>query len=324
MILAVDIGGTKTRVALFERVEGRLARRAEKSFPSQEHAGLESIVRRFQEEHPGRPRCASFGVAGPVRDGRSETTNLPWLVDSRRLADLLGLERVGLINDLEANAWGLQELEADDFVVLSAGSPDAAGNQAIISAGTGLGEAGLFWDGRRHHPFGTEGGHADFAPHNDLEEELRRFLRDSFDHVSWERVVSGPGLVNIYRFLRETGRGEEPPGLRDAMRAGDPAAAISAAALEGGSPLASDALDLFVSFYGAEAGNLALKVMTTGGLFIGGGIAPKIIDRLRGGSFISAFHAKGRMRSLVEAMPVRVVLNDRTALLGAARHAESL
>lgn len=324
MILAVDIGGTKTRVALFEREQGRLARRAETSYPSQEYPGLEAIIRLFREEHPERPACASFGVAGPVRDGRCETTNLPWLVDSVRLAELLGLERAGLINDLEANAWGLPELGADDLVVLSAGAPDAAGNQAIISAGTGLGEAGLYWDGQRHHPFATEGGHADFSPRNDLEYELRRFLRDDLARVSWERVVSGPGLVNIYRFLRETGRGEEPPELRDAIKAGDPAAAISAAALAGSSALASDALDLFVSLYGSEAGNLALKIMATGGLFIGGGIAPKIIDRLRAGAFISAFHAKGRMQPLVESMPVRVILNDRTALLGAARHAESL
>jgi glucokinase len=324
MILAVDVGGTNTRVALFERQKGRLKRRAEKTYPSRDHPGLESIIQLFQQEHPGRPACASCGVAGPVRDGRGATTNLPWLVDSTRLADRLGLERVGLINDLEANAWGLPELDEDDFVELSAGSPAAAGNQAIISAGTGLGEAGLYWDGRRHHPFATEGGHADFAPRNDLEDELRRFLRDELDRVSWERVVSGPGLLNIYRFLRDTGRGVESAEVRDAMSDGDPAAAISAAALKGGSALASVTLDLFVSLYGAEAGNLALKMMATGGLFVGGGIAPKIIDRLRAGGFMSAFHAKGRMQPLLETMPVRVVLNDRTALLGAARHAESL
>jgi glucokinase len=324
MILAGDIGGTRTRVALFERENGRLVRRAEAHYPSRDHPGLESIVREFRDEHPERPGRAAFGVAGPVRGGCSETTNLPWLVDARRLAELLGLERVGLINDLEANAWGLEELAPDDFALLSPGAPGAAGNRAIISAGTGLGEAGLFWDGRRHHPFATEGGHADFAPRTDLEDGLRRFLVEEHGRVSWERVVSGPGLVAIYRFLHATGRGEETEALREAMRDGDPAAAISEAALLGRSALASDALDLFVTLYGAEAGNLALKMMATGGLFVGGGIAPKILDRLRDGRFIAAFHAKGRMRPLVEAMPVRVVLNDRTALIGAARHAETL
>ncbi len=323
MILAGDIGGTKTRVALFERHEGRLKKHAEETYPSQDHPGLESIVRRFVEQHPGPATCASFGVAGPVRNGQSETTNLPWLVDSRRLAEQLDLKHAGLINDLEANAYGLMELQPEDFCVLNPGNPDAVGNRAIISAGTGLGEAGLFWDGGRYRPFPSEGGHASFAPRDDLEEELGRFLRGNFEHVSWERVLSGPGLVNIYRFLRETGRGVEPDSLRDAIQKGDPAAAIARAALDEKCALASDALDLFVSLYGAEAGNLALKVMTTGGLFIGGGIAPKILDRMKSGAFMSAFRAKGRMQPLLEGMPVKVVLNDRSALLGAARHAEN-
>lgn len=324
MILGGDIGGTKTRIALYKRQQGRLMQQAEESYASREHAGLEAIVRLFMEQHPTKPRCASFGVAGPVRDGRSETTNLPWLVDAHRLAEMVGVPTAGLINDLEANAYGLIELQPEDFLVLNPGDPDARGNRAIISAGTGLGEAGLFWDGTDYRPFASEGGHASFAPRTDLEEDLSRFLRGSFDHVSWERVLSGPGLVNIYRFLRETARGEEPAWLRDAMQDGDPAAAISKAGMEGRCALASDALDLFVSFYGAEAGNLALKVMATGGLFVGGGIAPKILDRMKGGAFTSAFKSKGRMQPLLDAMPVKVVLNDRTALLGAARHAESL
>lgn len=321
MILAGDIGGTNTRIAQFEIEAGRLALRVERSYPSREYAGLEAILRRFVELNPATMECASFGVAGPVRDGRCETTNLPWVVEARRLASILSLPTVGLINDLEANAYGLSELDSDDLHILSAGASPALGNAAIISAGTGLGEAGLFWDGERHHPFATEGGHADFAPRTNLEEELHHYLMDRVDHVSWERVVSGPGLVNIYSFLRDTGRGDEPAWLREELGCEDPAAVISTAALEGKSDLCSDALDLFVSLYGAEAGNLALKVMATGGLYIGGGIAPKIMDRLQGAPFMAAFKSKGRMLPLLETVPVKVVLNDRTALLGAARHA---
>jgi len=321
MILAGDIGGTRTRLALLERDGGRLRLRAEEAFASGEHAGLEEILRLFRARHAPPVERASFGVAGPVRDGRCQTTNLPWVVEARRLASVLGLAEAGLINDLEANAHGLMELGPEDFTVLNPGDPAAGGHRAMISAGTGLGEAGLFWDGRRHHPMPSEGGHADFAPRTDLEDDLARHLRSRFGRVSWERVVSGPGLVNIYTFLRDRSGGGEPEWLRDRMRRGDPAAAVSAAALEGRSETCAQALDLFVSLYGAEAGNVGLKFMATGGVYVGGGIAPKIVPRLLAGGFVEAFIAKGRMSPLVAAMPVRVVLNERTALLGAARHA---
>ncbi len=319
MILAGDIGGTNTRLAVFDDNGGRLTPTAEAVFPSREHPSLEAVLRKFRAAHPFPVDRACVGVAGPVRQGRSDATNLPWLVDSSLVAQELGLKRVELINDLEANAWGIGVLERDDLAVLNAGAPDAEGNQAIISAGTGLGEAGLIWDGTRHRPFATEGGHVDFSPRNHLEMELLDYLLKQFQRVSYERVVSGPGLLNIYGFLRDTGRGEEPVWLADQMRQQDPGAVISQAAMSGKSGLCVQALDLFVSLYGAEAGNLALKVLATGGVYLGGGIAPKIIRKLQDPIFLNAFTAKGRLKPLLQAIPVRVILNDKTALLGAAR-----
>lgn len=319
MILAGDVGGTNTRLAVFDDKGGRLTPTADATFPSREHPSLEAVLRKFTAAHPLPIDRACFGVAGPVRHGRSDATNLPWVVDAGLVARELGLQAVGLINDLEANAWGIGVLERDDLAVLNAGAPDAEGNQAIISAGTGLGEAGLTWDGKQHRPFATEGGHSDFAPRNHLEMELLDYLLKQFQRVSYERVVSGPGLLNIYRFLRDTGRGEEPAWLAEKLRDQDPGAVVSQAALDGKSDLCVQALDVFVSLYGAEAGNLALKVLATGGVYLGGGIAPKIIRKLQDPIFLNAFTAKGRMKPLLQAMPVRVILNDRTALLGAAR-----
>ena len=321
MILAGDVGGTKTRLALFDAEGGgRLRGHAGRTYPSREHGALEEIVARFRRDVPAPIERAAFGVAGPVKGGVSVTTNLPWVIEAKSLATLLQIPACGLLNDLEANAWGLGELGEEDTVTLQAGTAGVVGNSAIIAAGTGLGEAGLFWNGRRHIPFATEGGHADFAPRSTIEDELLRHLRARYGRVSWERVVSGPGLVEIHDFLagREPGPG---PGTVEAGFGEDRAAAVSRAALEGKSTVASKALDLFVSMYGAEAGNLALKTLAGAGLYVGGGIAPRIIERIRSGGFMEAFLDKGRMRPLLEAMPVRVVLNDRTALLGAARQA---
>lgn len=319
MILAGDIGGTNTRLAFLEEGDGRPIPVAEGTFSSREHASLEAVLGKFIAAHAFPITAACFGVAGPVRHGRCDATNLPWIVDAGQVAQALGVKSVGLVNDLEANAWGIAALEPADFVVLNAGAPDASGNAAIVSAGTGLGEAGLYWDGTRRRPFATEGGHADFAPRNHLEMELLNYLLKQFHRVSYERVLSGPGLLNIYRFLRASGRGEEPPWLAEEMRRQDPPAVISRAALDGKSDLCVQALDLFVSLYGAEAGNLALKIMATGGVYLGGGIAPRIIRKLQDPVFLNAFTAKGRMKPLVQAIPVRVILNDKTALLGAAR-----
>lgn len=319
MILAGDIGGTKTRIAYFTTDAGRLRPLIEETFPSREYGSLDEIVQAFRAKHQVTVTQAGFGIAGPVKNGRSETTNLPWVVDARALAERLEIASVVLLNDLEANAYGIAALAADDFVVLNPGAPDAAGNAAIIAAGTGLGEAGFYWDGQTHQPFACEGGHADFAPRNELEMDLLRYLLTRFTRVSYERVLSGPGLYAIYQFLRDTGRGEEPTWLTEELQQRDPSAAISQAALSGRNALCVQALDLFVSFYGAEAGNLALKVMATGGVYVGGGIAPKILPKLQESLFMEAFLAKGRMQPLLTAMPVRVILNDKTPLLGAAR-----
>jgi len=323
MILAGDIGGTSTRIALFEGEGRTLHAVVSGRYPSRDHGGLTEIVAAFTGAHPGCIEAACFGIAGPVRDGRVETPNLPWVVDGAVLAKQLGLPRVTLLNDLEANAWGVFTLSDRDFATLAQGVPSRDGNAAIIAAGTGLGEAGYLGDGTSLRPFASEGGHADFAPHDELTIELFRWLHRRHGHVSWERVVSGPGLVNIYTFFRDVKHGVESSALTEAMRGGDPAAAISKAALDESSELAVLALDLFVALYGAEAGNLALKMKASRGLWIGGGIAPKILARLTRPGFLEAFHDKGRFRAFLEAIPVRVILNDETALRGAAWHALS-
>jgi glucokinase len=323
MILAGDIGGTSTRLALFDVADGALRAVAQQRYPSRNYPGLLEIVRTFTAANSQPVEDACFGIAGPVREGRVETPNLPWVVEGAVLARQLGLPRVTLLNDLEANAWGVFTLGDDDFATLAPGAAASDGNAAIISAGTGLGEAGYHWDGVSLRPFASEGGHADFAPHDELTIELYRWLHRRHGHVSWERVVSGPGLVNICTFLRDVKHCAASATLAEAMRAGDPAAAISKAALDESSELAVRALDLFVALYGAEAGNLALKMKASRGVWLGGGIAPKILARLTRPGFLEAFHDKGRFRAFLEAIPVRVILNDETALRGAAWHALS-
>ena len=319
MILAGDIGGTNSRLAGFAVESARLKPVVEETFPSRAYASLDEIVRTFVATHDVHVAHACFGIAGPVRHGRSEAINLAWAVDAQQLAQALRPATVWLINDLEATAYGAVALAPEDMATLHEGSPVAEGNAAVIAAGTGLGEAGLYWDGRQHWPFASEGGHASFAPSDALQVELLQYLRRQFVHVSWERVLSGPGLYNIYTFLRDTQRGVEPAWLTEELRQGDPAATISRIALAGTCELCVQALDLFVILYGAEAGNLALKVMATGGVFVGGGIAPKILDKLKEATFMQAFRTKGRLQPVLEAIPVRVILNEQTALYGAAR-----
>ena len=320
LLLAGDIGGTSTRIGLFDVVERRIAPVTVEKYVSHEHTGLDAIVQMFRRQHGQAIQGACFGVAGPVIGHHVETPNLAWDVDGATLARTLSLPKVGLINDLEANAHGVFTLTPADFVELNAGAPKATGNMAVISAGTGLGEAGMYWDGGRHHPFATEGGHADCAPRTELEIELARYLHRTLGpHVSWERVVSGPGLARVYEFLRDTGRGTEPSWLTEALKVGDPPAIVSTAALDGKSDLCVQALDLFIDVYGGEAGNLALNLMATGGVYVGGGIAPRIIRKLREPRFMKAFADKGRLTPLLETIPVRVITNDETALFGAAR-----
>jgi glucokinase len=319
MILAGDIGGTHARLALFESDRGKLKEIVGETFPSRHYKTLEEIVAMFVANHPAKIEHACFGIAGPVRDGRSETPNLAWVVDARQLAMAAGIPTLRLINDLEANAFGVATLSEKDFSVLNPGAPDASGNQAVISAGTGLGEAGLYWDGKYHRAFASEGGHCDFAPRDDVEGELARWLHQQFGHASWERVLSGPGLYNIYKFLRDSGRGQEAKWFTEETAHADASAVISRAAMENRSELCVNALDMFVSFYAAEAGNLALKVMAVGGVFLGGGIAPKIASKLKQPAFMKSFAAKGRMSAMLEGIPISIILNDLTALQGAAR-----
>jgi len=319
MILVGDIGGTKARLAAFETEGNRLLCAVEKIYPSKEHTGLAEIVAHFTKTEGIPAQAACFGVAGPVRGGRSRISNLPWVIDSRELAALLRLRSVGLINDLEASAYSLDVLESKDFVTLSEGAASPEGNTAVVSAASGLGEAGLYWDGFRHHPFACEGGHTDFAPKSEVELELLRYLMKRYDHVSVERILSGPGVQNVYDFLRDTGKEEEPAWLRDRIAAAlDAPALISELAITQKVPICDRTLSIFVSIFGSEAGNCALKFMSTGGLYIAG-IAAKIVSKMQESNFMDAFLNKGRMKSLLQEVPVKIVLNDDSGLIGAAR-----
>ena len=319
MILAGDIGGTNARLAYFQPQNGHLNLVSERVYPSREHSEFGEIVTQFLKDSGSRPEVACFGIAGPVRDGRVETSNLPWVIEQSRLAKQISLPSTWLINDLEASAWGIGALSPGDLVPLNRVSGHVSGNQAVIAAGTGLGQAGLYWDGSHHQVFACEGGHCDFAPQGELQIELLRYLAARFEHVSYERILSGPGLVNVYDFLRDQGKEKETPEFAAELKNGDAAAAISRAAIDGTSSLAVQALDLFIDVYGAEASNLALKTMATGGLFLSGGISPKILSKLQGPRFMQAFVHKGRLRPLVESIPVQVVTNEKAGLLGAAR-----
>ncbi|MBI5747321.1 MAG: glucokinase [Nitrospirae bacterium] len=319
MILAGDIGGTKTHLILFRVEGGQLIQIRQEIFPSQAYAGLEEVIQGFLLKSEGAIDSACFGVAGPVMDGKCKTTNLPWIVDSEKIGKVFGIQKVVLLNDLEATAYGALGLAEKEYLILNLGQTVLQGNRAVIAAGTGLGEAILFWDGLGFRTSASEGGHTDFAPRNSIEIRLLEYLLKSFDRVSYERVLSGQGLFNIYRFLRDTGHGEEPPWLSARLSGEDPAAVISDAALSRKADLCVKALEIFVSIYGAEAGNLALKSMATGGVYIGGGIAPKILDALLDGRFMKSFIDKGRYSTLMGQIPVRVILNENTALLGAAR-----
>jgi glucokinase len=321
MILAGDIGGTRTLLAAFDVEGSKLTRVVEKAYPSQEHGGLAEIVASFVKTEGIPVHSACFGVAGPVRRGRSKISNLPWTIDSRELAQQLRLEAVGLINDLEAYAYGVDAMESKDLVTLNPGLEDAEGNRAVISARTGLGVAGLYWDGFRHHPFACEGGHTDFAPRNDVEIELFRYVLKKHGHVSTERILSGPGIKTIYEFLLETKKAEEPGWLKEQMdKAPDSAALIAKTAQEKKAPICDHTMSIFVGVYGAKTGDCALNFMSTGGIFICGIIAARNLPRMQDPAFMEAFLSKGRMRGLLEEMPVKVVLNDDCGLMGAARY----
>jgi glucokinase len=321
VILAGDVGGTKTRLALFSsdgspRQPVREHRAASRDFPS-----LEALVLGFLEETGTRVDAAVIGIAGPVVDNRCETTNLPWTMDGAVLGERLGGARVRLINDLEATGWGLSLLGEGEVEVLQRGTP-LPGNRALIAAGTGLGEGLMVWDGTSHRPTPSEGGHCDFGPRDPLEDELNVWLRAKHGRVSYERILSGRGLADLYQFMGATGRGHESRAVADRIAGeADPARVVTATALDGTCERAQLALERWVSIYGAEAGNLALKALAVNGLFVGGGIAPRVAPVLRGGGFIESFRRKGRLSSVLERIPVTLVLDDRAALWGAAARA---
>jgi len=323
MILAGDVGGTKVHLALYDFTDGKLKYTTDQQYPAKNYSGLEEIVKEFLGTKQVTAAC--FGVPGPVRAGRLRLTNLPWTLDSSELAEGLGIKHVFLINDLEANGYGVAELSAEQIYTLSEGDASQIGNRALIAAGTGLGEGILAWNGRMHVPYPSEGGHTDFGPRNEQEIELLRFLQRKYNgRVSYERVVSGMGLTNVYEFLRDDRGMEEPKWLADEIAAvHDPNSVITQMALSAKSEICSKALDMVVSVYGAEAGNLALKVLSVGGLYVGGGIAPRILEKLKDGTFMKSFTDKGRLSQLLINMPVRIILDSRAALLGAAAYAEA-
>jgi glucokinase len=329
LLLAGDIGGTKTVLCALAREGDELRVVREQTYATQEAPALEAILDRFRGEALGESYAAAvFGVAGPVIDGSATLSNVAWRLETGSLERNLGLMRgkVALINDLEAMGYGVSQLSSGALETLNPGRPAPGGHGALLAAGTGLGVGMLVWSGARWRPLASEGGHTSFAPHDALEDDLLRFLRDELGgHVSNERILSGPGLWNIYRFLRDTERGEEFDWLRSRLEAaGDRSATVAQHGLSGEAPICRLALEIFVRNYGRLAGDLALTAMATGGVFLGGGIAPKILPALRWPCFMEGFTAKGRLGGLLEQIPVRVILDPRAPLLGAAHRAELL
>lgn len=320
-VLVGDVGGTHTRIAVAEIDGDQVALTGEGRFPSRDFAGLGEILTAYLRQLDDRTVVSgAFAIAGPVADGRSRATNLPWVVDCAELEAATALQRVRLLNDLEAIAWGIGSLSEDQVVSLQEGDPSALGNAAVVAPGTGLGQAGLFWDGQQHRPFATEGGHTDFAPTDALEFALLGSLQQRFGRVSWERVVSGMGIENLYHFLCNDRGGQHHPQVREVIDGkGDLAAAVAERAGRGDCPLCVETMDIFAVLLGREAGNTALKLMARSGVYLAGGIAPKNLPLLQRGGFLEGFLDKGRMRPLLEAMPVRVVLDERTPLRGAGR-----
>ena len=319
MIIAGDVGGTNVRLAYFDSKLKRDPSHLEK-YASRDFSDFSSLLKKFIGVLEGKQvKAACFGVAGPVSQGRCQATNLPWVIDANSLQQELGIPNVWLINDLEANAWGLPVLEPQEFLILNPGI-EREGNAALISAGTGLGEAGLYWNGQKHLPFACEGGHCGFAPTDEEEIELWRYLKKEFEHVSYERVLSGSGIYHIYRFLIDTQREKEPPSLKGIEDQKEPQKLITEMALKKQCPACEHTLHLFSSIYGGEAGNMALKMLATHTVYVGGGIAPRISSILKEGNFMKAFVDKGRFMPMLSNIPVKVILNDQTALLGAARY----
>ncbi|MDM8540269.1 glucokinase [Desulfococcaceae bacterium HSG9] len=321
MILAGDIGGTKTALGIYSHETGIESPLAQAIFPSADYAGLEAIVTEFLSKRDFKVEKAVFGVAGPVSKGKAIITNLPWVIDEDRLKTALKIPYIKLLNDLEATAWSVPFLSKKDVCTLNKGEKKPGGTIAVVAPGTGLGEAFLTWDGSRYLAYSSEGGHADIAPTSELEIELVRYLMDKYEHVSYEWVCSGIGIPNIYHFLKDSGKAEEPDWLAEELaKAKDPTPVIFNAAIgkDRTCPICETAIDIFISILGSEAGNMALKVMATGGVYLGGGIPPRILPSLKKGHFIENFLRKGRMSGLLSDMPVNVILSATTAITGAA------
>ncbi len=326
-VLVGDIGGTKTGLAVAETDGAVVALSEQRRYPSGDFDSLEEIVIRYLDEtgqHTGT-RCpyGAFAIAGPVHGRHSKTTNLPWEIDADAMERSLGFARVELLNDLEAVAWGIAALQPADLVELHPGD-GSEGNACVVAAGTGLGEAGLFWDGSRHHPFATEGGHTDFAPVDAREFALLGHLQKTYGRVSWERVASGMGIANIYEFLLLWHKTQTPDWLEAEIAKGDIAAAVAGAAVAGAAsagycPVCAETMEVFFRLYGREAGNTGLKHMALGGVYLGGGVPPRNLDALQSSQFLEGFFNKGRMEPLMRRMPVRVILSGETPLLGSAR-----
>lgn len=320
-ILAADIGGTKVNMGIFLSENGKLTLQYQASYPSADYASFSDILHLFiKEVNNGLPDCLSFGVAGPVMNKKVGTTNLPWQLDIDLLQQQTGVEEVYLINDLEATAYGLTQLTEEELPLIFKEKELIPGNAAIIAPGTGLGEAGLFWDGNLFHPFPTEGGHCSFSPKTKTDILLYQKLEKKYKHVSWEHVISGPGIVNIYEFLRDELKIDEPVWLKQQLEEmKDDAKVISENALNNACELCTKTMELFITYMAHEASNLALKLKATGGLFLAGGIPPKIRKLIEQPCFYKAFTTHtDRMEDLMQAVPIKIVLNSKTALLGAA------
>jgi glucokinase len=327
LLLAGDIGGTKTKLALYQVTSAGLNPISARTFQSIHYDCLELIVTEFLAESETQPAAACFGVAGPVSGGFCRTTNLPWVVEESVISSQTGIPAVRLLNDLQAMALGLARLPPEELVELNPAARSASGNIAVIAAGTGCGEAMLYWDGQTHHAIATEGGHADFAPNTEEQDGLLRWLRIKLGggHVSYERILSGPGLYNTYQYLAEERVAAESPAFRDALLKGeDPGKLIGHFALEENDPLCRETLRLFVGVYGAEAGNWALKSLAHGGVLLGGGIAAKILPAMTNGDFMAGFRDKGRFSEWMGTLSVKVALNQDSGLLGAAQYAAQL
>lgn len=322
-VLAADVGGTKTNLSLYQIDDEALQPIKQKSYITKEHSSFQEIIKKFKNLDLPEIDSVCIGVAGPVNKGVVHGTNFPWKIDEKEIRRDLGIRNVAIINDMEANAFGLGALEDSDFEEIRKGS-EIAGNAVIISPGTGLGEAGLFWDGKAYHPFATEGGHSEFSPRNKFDADLWHFLHEKYGLVSWERIISGSGIYDIYQFLVKFRGIKEPAWFKERISLEDPAAIISAAALEGNYPICKETIDLFVRYLATEANQFALKTKATGGIFIGGGIVPKIIKTIDKEIFNQNFIKSDRMEQLLDLMPVKAILNEKTATYGAALYGAML